>query len=60
MYLVVLAMAVNAALIREEDRKQPLVYYVSQAFQGVEAKCLRIEKIAFALIVASCKLRPYF
>ena len=53
-------MAVNAALIREEDRKQPLVYYVSQAFQGAEAKYLRIEKITFALIVASCKLRLYF
>ena len=33
---------------------------VSQAFQGAEAKYLRIEKIAFALIVASRKLRPYF
>ena len=36
------------------------VYYVSQAFQGAEPKYLRIEKIAFALIVTSRKLRPYF
>ena len=49
-------MAVSAALIREEERKQLPVYYVSQAFQGAEAKYPRIEKIAFALIVASCKL----
>ena len=52
--------AVSAALIREEDRKQLLIYYISQAFQGAEAKYPRNENIAFALIVASCKLRPYF
>ena len=36
------------------------MYYVSQAFQGAEARYLRIEKITFALIVASRKLHPYF
>ena len=60
LYLVVSATTVSAALIREEDRKQLLFYYVRQTFQGAEAKYPRIEKIAFALIVASCKLRPYF
>ena len=53
-------MAVSAALIKEENRLQLLVYYVSQAFQGAEAWYPRIEKITFALIVASRKLRPYF
>ena len=60
LYLVVSATIVSAALIREKDRRQFPVYYISQAFQGVEAKYLCIEKIAFALIVASHKLRPYF
>ena len=60
LYLAVSATAVSAALIREEGKTQLLVYYVSQAFQGAEAKYSRIEKIAFALIVASRKLRPYF
>ena len=50
----------SAALIREEAKKQLLVYYVSQAFQGAESKYPKIEKIAFALIVASRKLRQYF
>ena len=36
------------------------MYYVSQAFQGVEARYPPIEKITFALIVASKKLLPYF
>ena len=60
LYLIVSATAVGAALIREEDKRQLLVYYVSQAFQGAEAKYPLIEKIAFTLIVASHKLRPYF
>ena len=60
LYLAVSVTAMSAALIREEDKTQLPVYYVSQAFQGVEAKYPRIEKIAFALIVASRKLRPYF
>jgi len=36
------------------------VYYISQAFQGVEARYPRMEKIMFALMVASRKLRLYF
>ena len=52
--------AVSAALIREEERKQLPVYYVNQAFQGAEFGYPKIEKIAFALIVASRKLRQYF
>ena len=53
------ASAVSAALIREKGTKQLPVYYVSQAFQGAKSRYPRIEKIAFALIVASCKLRQY-
>ena len=60
MYLAVSAIAVSPALIREEDKKQLPVYYVSQAFQGAKARYPRIEKIVFALIVASRKLQPYF
>ena len=60
LYLAVLTTAMSAALIREENKKHFLVYYISQAFQGAETKYPRIEKMAFALIVASRKLRPYF
>ena len=60
LYLVVSETAVSAALIREEDRKQLPVYYVSQAFLGAKFRYPRIEKIMFALIVASHKLRQYF
>ena len=53
-------LAVSAALIKEEGKKQLPVYYVSQAFQGAESRYPKIEKVAFALIVASRKLRHYF
>ena len=60
LYLAVSTTAVNAALIREEAKKQLPVYCVSQVFQGAESNYPRIKKIAFALIVASRKLRQYF
>ena len=60
LYLAVSTTTVSAALIREEAKKQLLVYYVSQAFQGAKSKYPKIEKITFALIVASRKLRQYF
>lgn len=50
----------SVALIREENRVQLSIYYVSQAFQRAEGRYPCIEKIIFALIVASHKLRPYF
>ena len=53
-------MALSLTLIHEELRIQKPVYYTSQAFQGAEAKYPKIEKLAFALIVASRKLHPYF
>ena len=60
LYLAVSTSVVSATLITEEGKKQLPVYYVSQAFQGAEFRYPRIEKIAFALIVASRKLRQYF
>ena len=60
LYLVVFVTAVNATLIREENKIQLPVYYISQAFQGAEIRYPRIEKITFFLIVASRKLHSYF
>jgi len=53
LYLVVSTTVVSATLIREESKVQHLVYYINQAFQGVEARCPCVEKITFALIVTS-------
>ena len=60
LYLAVSITAVSATLIKEEHKIQLPIYYISQAFQGAEARYSRIEKITFALIVALRKLCPYF
>ena len=60
LYFAVSPTVVSAALIREENKIPLSVYYICQAFQGAEARYPRIEKITFALIMASRKLRPYF
>ena len=60
LYLVVSNTAVSSALIREEENVQKPVCYTGLAFQGAEANYLRMKKIAFALVVASRKLHPYF
>ena len=60
LYFAVSNTVVSSALIREEEDMQRSVYYTNQAFQGVEANYPRLEKIVFALVVASRKLRHYF
>ena len=60
LYLAVTPHAVSSALIREEGRVQKPVYYTSRALRGAEARYPQIEKLAFALIITSRKLRHYF
>ena len=60
MYLVVSPTAISAALIWEEEGVQKPVYFVSKALHGAEERYLQIDKLAFALVMASRKLRPYF
>ena len=60
LYLAVNLYAVSSALVREEGRVQKPVYYTSRALRGAEARYPQIEKLAFALITASRKLRHYF
>ena len=60
LYLAVTPHAVSSALIREEGRVQKSVYYTSRALRGAEGRYPLIEKMAFALITASRKLRHYF
>ena len=60
LYIVVSQAAVSAALVRDEGGSQRPVYFISRAFRGVEERYPRMEKLAFALITASRKLKPYF
>ena len=60
LYLAVLQASVSAALVREEDGSQRPVYFTSRALQGAEEMYPHMEKLAFALIIAARKLKPYF
>ena len=60
LYLAVTPHAVSSALIREEEKMQKPMYYISKALRGAEGRYPLIEKLAFALITASRKLRHYF
>ena len=60
LYLAVSPAAISAALFREEEKVQKLVYYASRALRGAEERYPPMEKLAFALVTAARKLKPYF
>ena len=60
LYLVVSKHAVSVVLIREEERIQWPIYYVSRALLDAQTHYPEMEKLAMALIIDSRKLRAYF
>ena len=60
LYIAVSHAAISAASIRDEGGLQRPVYFISRAFRGAEERYPRIEKLAFALVTAARKLKPYF
>ncbi|XP_074357290.1 uncharacterized protein LOC141697007 [Apium graveolens] len=60
LYLAISDFTVSAVLVREEDGIQLPVYYVSKRPADAETQYTGLEKLAYALILASRKLRPYF
>ena len=47
-------------LVKEEDKVQKLMYYVSKVFIGVKTRYLKIEKLAYTLMIITRKLCYYF
>ena len=60
LYLVVSQATVSAALVRKEGGSQRPVYFISRAFRGAKERYPHMEKLAFALVAAARKLKPYF
>ena len=60
LYLAVSSHALSAALVREDNRAQRPVYFVSKRLTGAEARYLKLEKLAYYLLITSRKLRHYF
>ncbi|XP_030479564.2 uncharacterized protein LOC115696818 [Cannabis sativa] len=59
-YLTVSEYAISSVLIREDQGRQYPVYYVSKRLLDAETCYPQMEKLAFALVITSRKLRPYF
>ncbi|XP_057247196.1 uncharacterized protein LOC130589714 [Beta vulgaris subsp. vulgaris] len=59
-YLSVSKHALSAVLVAEREAAQHLVYFISHAYRGAESRYSEAEKIVFALVMASRKLKPYF
>jgi hypothetical protein len=64
LYIVASPCAVSAALIQEQDREgttwQCLVYYVSEVLTVSKCNMTELEKISYAVVMASRKLHHYF
>ena len=60
LYLAVSPHAVSSTLIREEGKIQKLIYYTSRVLREANGRYPMMEKLAFALVTASRKLRHYF
>ena len=46
--------------MREENKVEWLVYYISKCLVDAETRYLKMEKLDLALVIATRKLRPYF
>ena len=64
LYILASSAAVSAALVEERQdlacKKQCLIYFVSEALSGAKKFYSETEKMAYAVIMASKKLKHYF
>ncbi|XP_077219762.1 uncharacterized protein LOC143853952 [Tasmannia lanceolata] len=60
LYLSISPLALAAVLVREEHRQQKPVYYVNKVLHDAEIRYQQVEKLAYVLVMAARKLRPYF
>nr|AAP44597.1 putative polyprotein [Oryza sativa Japonica Group] len=60
LYLAASPVAISAALVQETESGQKPVYFVSEALQGAKTRYIEMEKLAYALVMASRKLKHYF
>ena len=60
LYVAVSESAASSVLIQEESKVQHPVYYVSKRLLDAELRYPNMEKLAYALVISSRKLRLYF
>ncbi|XP_042472461.1 uncharacterized protein LOC122055144 [Zingiber officinale] len=59
-YLSSTEYAIGSALVKQEGGEQQLVYFLSHILKDTESRYTGLEKLAYALILAARRLRPYF
>ncbi|XP_042388060.1 uncharacterized protein LOC121980163 [Zingiber officinale] len=59
LYLSSTEHVVGSALVRSDGGEQP-VYFLSHILKDVESRYTGLEKLAFTLVLAAQRLRPYF
>lgn len=60
MYLAVFDHAISSVLLRQQERVQRSVFYLSKTLVDAETHYLLLEKMALALVHATWKLPHYF
>ncbi|XP_071728902.1 uncharacterized protein [Rutidosis leptorrhynchoides] len=60
LYLAVSKEAISSVLVAERGDAQMPIYFISKALSGSELNYLPIEKLIYALVVTSRRLRRYF
>ena len=60
LYLAVTKYAILGFLVREENKVQWPVYYISKQLVEEETRYPEMEKLALAFVITMRKLRPYF
>jgi hypothetical protein len=64
LYVAASHSAVSAALVQEKQdgqvKKQAQVYFVSEVLSLSKKNCIELEKVLYAVLMASRKLRHYF
>ena len=59
LYLAATEYAISRVLVREEEKVQLPVYYISKRLIDAETRYPKMKKLALALVITSRKLRPY-
>ncbi|CAN1229240.1 Transposon Tf2-6 polyprotein [Linum perenne] len=60
LYVAIAATAVSSILVKRVDKEERPVFYTSKSLVDAETRYSPLEKSAYAVIIASRKLRPYF
>ena len=60
LYITTSKEMVKIVMIIERNGKQKLVYYTIKVLYDVEMRYQKIEKLAYVIVLAPRKLKPYF